>query len=86
MIKDFSNLTEGEHFALYLVKRNFARYWICTGKQRTVWSFALGYLQQKAMTKFYCLMKKYIYDCLDATSILCCWEYDYKILYILRYV
>ena len=65
MIKDFSNLTEGEHFTLYLVKRNFARYWICTGKQRTVWSFVLGYLQQKAMTKFYCLMKKYIYDCLD---------------------
>ena len=36
-----------------IVSKNFLRYEVCTGKQRTTLTFTFGYLQQKVMTKFF---------------------------------
>lgn len=51
-IKKFCNLTGWEYFWLLLVKQNFPRYWVCTGKQRLAKSFILSYFQQKLMKLF----------------------------------
>ena len=38
------------HFRLQLERMNFPRYWVCTGKQRTIRPFILGYFQEKVTT------------------------------------
>ena len=52
-IKESKNRIGSEHFGLELVKQNFPRYGVCTGKQILVRPFILGYFQQKVMTKLY---------------------------------
>lgn len=53
MIKDYYNLIGQEYIDLYLVKYNFPKNEVYTGKQRIVTCFILGYFLQKVMTKNY---------------------------------
>ena len=52
-IKESCNLIGWEDFGLKLVKKNFPRKVVYTGKQTTVRSFILSYFQQKVMKEFY---------------------------------
>ena len=47
MIKQSYNLIRSECFGLSLLKLNFARYGVCTGKERIVKSYILEFASSK---------------------------------------
>ena len=50
-------------FWFVICELELSKIWVCTGRQRIVMIFILGYFQQKVLTEFYETEKIYVHLC-----------------------